>query len=70
MSDVRSQFDECDQDGNGRIDLIEFRQLLERLGSKMEPAKVEKLFDVIDSDESGLIGFDEFAAWWSERSPS
>ena len=67
MTDVRAAFDEFDEDGNGEIDLPEFRKLLEKLGSKLDPAKAEQLFDIIDGDETGLIGFEEFEAWWSER---
>ncbi len=65
--DVREAFDQTDQDGNGQIDLIEFRKLLEQLGSKLDPAKAEQLFDIIDGDEDGLIAFPEFEAWYSER---
>lgn len=65
--DVREAFEQTDHDGNGQIDLLEFRQLLQRLGSSLDPAKTEQLFDIIDGDEDGLIGFTEFEAWWSER---
>lgn len=65
--DVREAFEQTDVDGNGQIDLIEFRTLLRTLGSSLDPAKAEQLFDVIDGDEDGLIGFDEFEAWYSER---
>ncbi|MBO6938235.1 MAG: EF-hand domain-containing protein [Deltaproteobacteria bacterium] len=65
--DVREAFEQTDVDGNGQIDLIEFRTLLQTLGSSLDPAKAEQLFDVIDGDEDGLIGFDEFEAWYSER---
>jgi len=65
--DVREAFEQTDGDGNGRIDLIEFRKLLETLGSSLDPAKAEQLFDIIDGDEDGLIGFNEFEAWYTER---
>lgn len=64
---VREAFEQTDEDGNGEIDLLEFRKLLEALGSKLDTAKAETLFDVIDGDEDGLIAFPEFEAWWSER---
>lgn len=66
--DVREAFDQTDEDGSGTIDLLEFRKLLHSLGSSMDPAKAEQLFDIIDGDEDGLIAFPEFEAWWSERS--
>lgn len=65
--DVREAFEQTDKDGNGRIDLIEFRKLLETLGSSLDPAKAEQLFDIIDGDEDGLVAFPEFEAWYSER---
>lgn len=65
--DVREAFDQTDGDGNGQIDLKEFRKLLETLGSSLDPAKAEQLFDIIDGDEDGLIAFPEFEAWYSER---
>ncbi len=65
--DVREAFEQTDNDGNGQIDLIEFRKLLETLGSSLDPAKAEQLFDIIDGDEDGLIAFPEFEAWYSER---
>jgi len=65
--DVREAFEQADQNDNGQIDLIEFRKLLETLGSSLDPAKAEQLFDIIDGDEDGLIAFPEFEAWYSER---
>lgn len=65
MQDVKSAFEEFDEDGNGQIDLAEFRELVERLGVELEPAEAEELFDTIDVDETGLIDFAEFEAWWT-----
>ena len=65
--DVREAFEKTDEDDNGKIDLIEFRKLLQALGSALDPAKTEELFDIVDEDEDGLVGFPEFEAWWSER---
>jgi len=65
MQDVKSAFEEFDEDGNGQIDLTEFRELVERLGVELEPAEAEELFDTIDVDETGLIDFAEFEAWWT-----
>ena len=64
---LRSQFDEFDKDGNGKIDLSEFRELLTTLGEQMEPAAAEALFDGVDSDETGLVDFEEFSKWWTAR---
>ena len=67
MGDVRETFDKYDKDGNGKIDLQEFRELLAELGETAGPAEIESLFDEIDDDETGLIDYEEFEAWWSER---
>lgn len=67
MEDLRARFDTYDKDGNGKIDLPEFRALLAELGEKLEPAEAETLFDNIDDDETGMVDFEEFEAWWSHR---
>jgi len=67
MSDVRESFDKFDKDGNGKIDLQEFRELVAALGDTNEPAQVEAIFDEIDEDETGMVDFAEFEQWWSKR---
>ena len=67
MDDIRKRFDDVDKDGNGKIDLIEFRALLSELEPELDAGGVEAGFDDIDADESGLIDFDEFSKWWSAR---
>jgi Ca2+-binding EF-hand superfamily protein len=62
---TRERFDSFDADGNGKIDLIEFRKLLEAMGDGMGRAEAEAVFDSIDKDETGLVDFDEFFVWWS-----
>lgn len=66
MRDVSEFFRQVDKDGNGCIDLIEFRELLAALGLDLEPAEAERRFDAIDVDENGLIEAEEFATWWTE----
>ena len=65
--ELRSKFNQFDGDGNGQIDLAEFRNLLGELGEELDSAAAEAKFDAIDVDENGLIDFDEFSAWWSSR---
>ncbi len=64
MTDVHAAFDEFDGDGNGKIDLTEFRQLAIKLGFELDASAAETLFDTIDEDENGMIDFAEFEAWW------
>jgi len=65
-AEVREVFEGHDRDGNGEIDLDEFRAVVASLGMELTSDEAERLFDTIDEDESGLIGYEEFYAWWSE----
>lgn len=65
--EVRSAFDRYDEDGNGVIDLVEFRHLLADLGDTRQPADIEADFDTLDRDEDGLLSYFEFAQWWKIR---
>ncbi len=64
---VKESFDRFDEDGNGKIDLIEYRKLLEEMGSGLGRAEAEAAFDSIDRDENGLIDFEEFFVWWNRE---
>ena len=64
LADVDEQFDECDADGDQRIDFTEFSQLLENLGSEVPPARRRSRFDAIDADHDGAIDRGEFIDWW------
>jgi Ca2+-binding EF-hand superfamily protein len=64
LADLTEQFDECDADGDGRIDFTEFSQLLEHLGSEVPPEKRRAGFDAIDLDKDGAINMSEFVEWW------
>ena len=48
--DAREVFEKHDKDGNGQIDLIEFRGLVAELGMELYPAGAESAFDAIDED--------------------
>ena len=47
LADLHEQFDECDIDGDGRVDFTEFAKLLENLGSEVPPAKQRGHFDAV-----------------------
>merc|ERR1719152_387759 len=51
-----------DLDGSGAIDGDELKMLLQTLGEKITPARVEALLAEVDLDGSGEIDFDEFVA--------
>lgn len=67
MTDIRAAFEEFDADGNGKIDLSEFRAITAKLGLTLSPVEAEKLFDVVDGDETGLVDFEEFEAWYLDH---
>jgi Ca2+-binding EF-hand superfamily protein len=67
LADLDEQFDECDVDGDQRIDFIEFSQLVENLGSEVPPAQGRALFDALDVDHDGAIDRREFVEWWRCR---
>jgi Ca2+-binding EF-hand superfamily protein len=64
LADLDEQFDECDADGDQRIDFAEFGQLLENLGSELSPAQRRSRFDAIDVNHDGAIDRREFMDWW------
>lgn len=64
LADLAEQFDECDVDGDQRIDFAEFSQLLENLESEVPPAQRRSRFDAIDLDHDGAISRHEFMQWW------
>jgi Ca2+-binding EF-hand superfamily protein len=64
LADVDEQFDECDADGDQRIDVTEFSQLLENLGSEVPHAQRRSRFDALDLNHDGVIDRREFMEWW------
>ena len=63
-SALRARYDRCDKDGDGRIDLSEFSELLGALGLGYEQAQVRAAFTAVDVDQNGQIDFAEFSTWW------
>ncbi len=63
LADVEEQFDECDADGDQRIDFAEFSTLLGMLGSEMRAAQRRTRFDIIDTNRDGVIDRNEFVDW-------
>jgi len=63
-SALRARYDGYDQDGDGRLELAEFAQLLDALGAGYDEAQVKSAFDSLDADHDGVIDFEEFGAWW------
>jgi calmodulin/calcium-binding protein CML/plastin-2 len=66
LDELREAFDYNDRDGDGRIQLDEFSAMLDELEAEMSKSEVEIGFKDIDTNDDGLIDFQEFVTWWSE----
>lgn len=64
--ELKEEFVLADRDRDGRIDLGEFKQLMQGLEAGMSAAELRLGFHEIDTDADGLIDFHEFVDWWSE----
>jgi len=71
ISEVRKIFEHFDADESGSIEPPEFLPLLAKLLkqpiSEMDPTEVWKSWDMVDTDGSGTITFDEFCAWYCAK---
>ena len=66
LDELREAFDYNDRDGDGRIQLDEFSAMLDELEAGMTDTDIEIGFQDIDTNDDGLIDFQEFVAWWAE----
>ena len=66
LDELREAFDYNDRDGDGRIQLDEFSAMLDELEAEMTDSDIEIGFKDIDTNDDGLIDFQEFVAWWGE----
>ena len=66
LDELREAFVYNDRDGDGRIQLDEFSARLDELEADMSAAEVEIGFKAIDTNDDGLVDFQEFVAWWGE----
>jgi Ca2+-binding EF-hand superfamily protein len=66
LDELRESFDYNDRDGDGRIQLGEFVEMLDELEAEMSEAEAQTGFKDIDTNDDGFIDFAEFCAWWAE----
>ena len=66
LDELRESFDYNDRDADGSIELGEFASMLDELEAEMSEREVEIGFKDIDTNDDGLIDFNEFVAWWTE----
>ncbi len=66
LEELRETFEYNDRDGDGSIELDEFKVMLDELESGMSAEEARLGFRDIDTNDDGLIDFDEFVAWWAQ----
>ncbi|XP_014668079.1 PREDICTED: calcyphosin-like protein [Priapulus caudatus] len=60
ISSLGRTFRLFDDDGSKRLDINEFRKGMHDYGVQLKPTEVEELFNLVDSDNSGSINYEEF----------
>ena len=66
LDELREAFDYNDRDADGSIQVDEFAAMLDELEADMSPKDIEIGFQDIDTNDDGLVDFNEFVAWWTE----
>ncbi|KAL0484281.1 caltractin [Acrasis kona] len=64
---IKSIIKKYDTDGNSKIDVKEFGNLVKDLGYKFTDENVQAFLMLIDTDGSGYIDQEEFITWWSNE---
>eukprot|EP01051_Picozoa_sp_SAG22_P022959 SAG22_NODE_5718_length_965_cov_1.461894_1_plen_250_part_10 len=62
---LRSLFNEFDEDGSGDLSEVEINKLARRMGHRMTSLELEQAMAEMDEDRSGEIDFTEFKNWWA-----
>ena len=66
LDELREAFEYNDRDSDGRIQLDEFIEMLDELEADIDDKAATVGFRDIDTNDDGLIDFEEFVAWWTE----
>ena len=64
---LREDFDANDLNHDGRLTLGEFIRFMQTLDENLSSEECQIGFDEIDQDRDGVIRFDEFFAWRTDR---
>eukprot|EP01084_Bolivina_argentea_P106075 189937_1 len=59
LADLSSAFHDLDIDGEGLLDIASFQTALRMLGVTLPESELEKIFEVLDEDDTGLIAYDK-----------
>lgn len=64
---ARELFDEVDDDQSGFLDKLEVAKLCAKLGSTLPESVLVTAMAEMDRDGNNEVTFEEFSAWWSEK---
>ena len=67
LVEIKKLFDKFDLDGNETIDWEEFCNLIDELKIDISIESRTKIFGIIDSNNTGMIAFEEFAEIWKTK---
>ncbi|XP_022291598.2 allograft inflammatory factor 1-like [Crassostrea virginica] len=60
LIEYKGKFMEYDLDNSGDIDIMELKQMMEKLGQAKTHLELKKMIAEIDTDDSGTINYTEF----------
>lgn len=64
---IRAAFEAFDKDKSGSLSKTELALATETLGSSFSADQLVGIFELLDTDNSGKIDFEEFKAWWTNQ---
>jgi Ca2+-binding EF-hand superfamily protein len=67
VSQYKCLFNRFDENGDGKISPAELRQCMEAIGENALAKFAEKVVDILDTDQDGLLGFDSFVMLLESR---
>lgn len=59
---MRAVFQSFDKDGNGEIDKNELKKAFEEMGKHFSDAELNRMMEMMDTDQSGTVSYEEFIA--------
>ncbi|KAG1436470.1 hypothetical protein G6F56_013546 [Rhizopus delemar] len=61
QQELKEAFNAFDTNGDGTIDPIELKAMMEKLGDKISIEEAKMLIKEVDSDQDGSVNFEEFS---------
>jgi len=63
--DLEKTFKTFDKDGNGQIDMVELKEMFERMSCPIDDEDLKQLYARLDENGDGILEFDEFSKWYT-----